>query len=265
MNPNAVAHRLSQGEKGADGRGGEHMTEEEKPLTREEVLKMIEEHGGPEGLDLCGRNLEGINLSSETKNEEFLHLPSIIISKGVKPLDLHGIVVIGANLQQAELSGANLQGANLFKAKLQGAFLIDANLRRAYLSSAELQGATLWHADLEVATLEYAELQGAELKEANLKGANLEYATLRGAYLEGFTIDSNTKLQNVDWGRDYVVGEENRKFFEAAQMVYRTLEWWHAQAGFRDLASAFAFRRQEARRKAIGAYMLRTFRSVFQR
>ncbi|MBE9502531.1 MAG: pentapeptide repeat-containing protein, partial [Chloroflexi bacterium] len=227
------------------------MTEEEKPLTREEVLKMIEEHGGPEGLDLCGRNLEGINLSSETKNEEFLHLPSIIISKGVKPLDLHGIVVIGANLQQAELSGANLQGANLFKAKLQGAFLIDANLRRAYLSSAELQGALLWHADLEGATLEYAELQGTELKEANLKGANLEYATLRGAYLEGFTIDSNTKLQNVDWGHDYMVREEKERWFQAAQGIYRILKQWHTQAGIYDIAGEFYFREMTVKRKAL--------------
>ena len=39
------------------------MTEEEKPLTREDMLRLIEEHGGPEGLDLSGRNLRGIDLS----------------------------------------------------------------------------------------------------------------------------------------------------------------------------------------------------------
>jgi len=31
--------------------------------TREEILKLIEENGGPEGLDLSGKDLSGIDLS----------------------------------------------------------------------------------------------------------------------------------------------------------------------------------------------------------
>ena len=30
--------------------------------TREEILKLIEENGGPEGLDLSGKDLSGIDL-----------------------------------------------------------------------------------------------------------------------------------------------------------------------------------------------------------
>jgi len=31
--------------------------------TREEILKLIEENGGPEGLDLSGKDLSGIDLN----------------------------------------------------------------------------------------------------------------------------------------------------------------------------------------------------------
>ena len=37
--------------------------------TREEILKLIEENGGPEGLDLSGKNLSGKDLSSIDLNE----------------------------------------------------------------------------------------------------------------------------------------------------------------------------------------------------
>jgi len=33
--------------------------------TREEILKLIEENGGPEGLDLSGKDLSGIDLGRE--------------------------------------------------------------------------------------------------------------------------------------------------------------------------------------------------------
>jgi len=34
--------------------------------TREEILKLIEENGGPEGLDLSGKDLSGIGLGIDT-------------------------------------------------------------------------------------------------------------------------------------------------------------------------------------------------------
>ena len=34
-------------------------------LTREEILKLIEENGGPQGLDLSGKDLSGIDLGRE--------------------------------------------------------------------------------------------------------------------------------------------------------------------------------------------------------
>jgi hypothetical protein len=38
--------------------------------TREEILKLIEENGGPEGLDLSGKDLSGIDLGSRAIRAE---------------------------------------------------------------------------------------------------------------------------------------------------------------------------------------------------
>lgn len=91
-------------------------------LTREDVLRLIEEHGGPEGLDLRGADLRQADLGG---------------------LDLHGANLWGANLQGADLMGANLQGAQLSWAKLQGADVRGADVRRARLAYANLRDANL--------------------------------------------------------------------------------------------------------------------------
>ena len=79
------------------------MTEESKPLTREDVIRKIKEHGGTaDGLDLSGKDMRGI--------------------------DLHGLELSGINLQQANLSGAILQQADLRAANLQEADLDLADL-----------------------------------------------------------------------------------------------------------------------------------------
>ena len=90
---------------------------------REEILELIEENGGPGGLDLSQyANLQRADLSDA---------------------NLHGAYLSGANLQEASLSGAALQEADLGYANLQRADLRYANLQRAYLAGANLQGALL--------------------------------------------------------------------------------------------------------------------------
>lgn len=233
------------------------MTEEEKPLTRDAVLKMIEEHGGPEGLDLTWRNLEGIDLSSEPDEP---------------PLDLHGIILGyanlqeawlgGANLQKAYLGDANLQEANLWRANLQEAYLWGANLQEAWLWGANLQEADLGSANLQKAGLGSANLQHTDFSLANLQGADLRRANLAKAKLYGAKISHETSLQDVEWGTDYILGDEQevkqekdeykkREQLRQAESVYRNLKQWHTQAGIQDIAGAFSFREWEMRRKAL--------------
>ena len=146
----------------------------EKPLTREDVLKLIEEHGGPEGLDLSGRNLEGIDLSGE---------PTTLVP-------LHGINLSGANLQKANFSGAelieaNLSYADLIEANLSGSNLSRSNLSRSNLSGADLSLANLSRADLSVADLFVADLFEANLSRADLSVADFSEAKLSGADFSG--------------------------------------------------------------------------------
>ncbi|TET40030.1 MAG: hypothetical protein E3J65_02210 [Dehalococcoidia bacterium] len=203
------------------------MTEEEKPLTREDVLKLIEENGGTaEGLDLRDRNLEEIDLS---------HRPDSLA------LDLHGIILYRANLKMADLSGADLQRADLAR----------ANLEKAWLGGANLQGAKLDGANLQGAKLTGTNLQGAELTDANLQEANLREAKLSRASLYGAKISRDTKLEQSNWGSGCIVGEEAMGDFKHAAHVYRMLKQWYTDAGMYDIAGRFYYREAEAIRKGL--------------
>jgi len=159
----------------------EKKGDEEKPLTREDVLKLIEEHGGPEGLNLSRRNLKGIDLSGEPE----------------KSLDLHGINLAMANLQKANLWRTNLHTVNLRRADLSEANISRVVLRNANLQLANLTGAKLTGADFRGANLSMANLRGADLGEANLTDANLSWARLGDTNLTSAILGVTT-LGNVD-------------------------------------------------------------------
>lgn len=88
----------------------------DKPLTREDVVRLLQQAGGSGTLDLGNRNLRGIDLSG---------------------LDLRIANLEGTNLSRADLNHADLRGVNLSKAHLFG-----ADLREADLSEANLRGVT---------------------------------------------------------------------------------------------------------------------------
>lgn len=208
-------------------------------LTRDDVLRLIEDHNGPGGLDLCEANL--------------------------RQRDLHGADLVGANLQRADLYKANLKRARLAGGNLEGAYLSLANLQRANLGFANLQGADLTGANLQAADLVMGNLEGAAFSWANLQGADLRGADLRRARLAHASLrDSN--LENANWG-DYVLGEEMEGDFDQAASAYRTLKQHHTEAGMYGIAGEFFYREMEARRKAawgelrlpyaLGMYLLR--------
>jgi len=178
-------------------------------LTREDVLRLIEEHGGPEGLALRQANLEKADLSG---------------------LDLHEANLRAANLHGAHLSAANLQGAHLLGANLEGAALLDANLPGAHLVSANLQGADLRLANLQGANLTLADLRRACLVWANLRDANLEGANWGDYVLGEETEDAldeaasayrALKQRHTELGMYDVAGEFHYREMEAR----RKLAW----------------------------------------
>jgi len=84
-------------------------------------------------------------------------------------LDLSGISIEGANLNNANLANVSFDGTSLSSAHLEG-----ANLTRALFSNAYLDGATLINANLRNATLKNTKLRNARLKGALLSDAILE-------------------------------------------------------------------------------------------
>jgi uncharacterized protein YjbI with pentapeptide repeats len=202
--------------------------EKEKPLTREDVLKLIEEHGGTaKGLDLSGKEFEaGINLQG-------LDLQGIILKSAVFNETFVPPRLSGAHLEKANLSGANMEGAKLWYARLERTDLSYAHLERTVLADAHLEGANLF---------------GTYLEETYLGGAHLAEASLYGA-----KFSRATGLEDVDWG-NYVLGEEQEHDFDLAEDTYRQLKIWYTNAGMYDIAAKFYYREKEANRKGIKLY-----------
>ena len=88
--------------------------------TREEILKLIEENSGPEGLDLSGRDLSGLDLGKENICAELQR------SLANHP-DIHPIwhYFNGGKLEGINLAGVNLKGAQMADINLSGAYLLE--------------------------------------------------------------------------------------------------------------------------------------------
>lgn len=151
----------------------------------------------------------------------------------------------GGTARGLDLSGREFEeGIDLSKFDLDGIIL-----KKAYLVGANLEGAHLGDANLEGANLEFADLAGAHLWGANLEGAYLGETNLEGAHLWSAEFSHDTKLEGVDWG-NYILGEENWGWFQAAEETYRRLKQWYTEHGIYGVAGKFFYREMEARRKA---------------
>jgi len=132
-----------------------------------------------------------------------------------------------AEVENLHKEGHSLAGINLKFADMSQAKLVNADLSNSDLTRADFSGASLYGVNLEGSNL-----FKTNFEEANLKSANLINCDLLGA---DFT---NTKLNNVDWGRDYKVINEieaekaaasgdhekaNEKYNEAED-IYRALK-----------------------------------------
>jgi len=213
--------------------------EKEKPLTREDVLRLIKENGGPEGLDLSRATfVEAIDLSG-------LDLHGIILKEAKFPTSFKREIVEGADLR-----GSHLEKADLTKAHLERAELHETHLEGANLRDAHLEGAFLWDTHLQGANLRDAHLEGAFLWDTHLQGANLMSTHLQGANLMRTKFSPDVSLESVDWG-NYILGEEKDGYFDAAVDTYRRLKAWYSQSGYGDTAGKFYYREKEAGRKAL--------------
>lgn len=127
--------------------------------------------------------------------------------RGKLPLNLTGLALARAQLDNVNLTGANLErawlvGVNFRGADLTGVRLSLANLTTANLTGANLNGAVLSLADLRRAQLTEADLSYAELDGAKMLGADVRGSTFTGALL------SRTAAIGPDLGDDIETSDE---------------------------------------------------------
>jgi len=149
-------------------------------IRRDELLRLIEENGGPEGLDLRGTLFVGDGPSGQPRQNPIALSPDALAPLAEAYRQANGGFEPPWLTREGgmDLSTVHLQGANLHLAQLQGACLVHAQVQEAHLVHAQLQAADLWGAQLQRAGLVYAQLQGARLWYAQLQGADLQHAQL---------------------------------------------------------------------------------------
>jgi len=233
----------------------------EKPLTRDDVRKRIRHNDSKaagldfslqqfeEGINLSGLDLSGINLNYTRlfrANFNGSNLDRAVMQKAYlgyatfnplesKAASLEGVDLRSANLHDVEFREANLVGAQFQETELEGV-----------VHPPQLQGRVL---ALLPASLERTDFSYANLFRANFKGCFLYGTKFEGASIRGADI-YDAHLEDADWG-NYKIGDEEKKDFYSAEIIYRRLKQWYTNAGMSDVAAIFYFREREAIRKAL--------------
>lgn len=130
-----------------------------------------------DSLDLSGVDLRFAGLQD-----------SFLVGADVQASDLRDALLQRANLEGARLDRADMEAADLEGAHLEEVSFEGATLDRAILVGAKMTGANFIEARLEGAHLLDSELAGALLIEAKMDGANLARANLEGANLMEVTL-----------------------------------------------------------------------------
>lgn len=246
-----------------------------RPLVRDELEGLLEKHG--KGVNLSGADLRGIDLRGMDLSQSILQgcnlegaiaMPLVTSISG-KALPIGNLYYEKAlsdwhntgetsggmkSVQPTQLDGAILNLSNLshcdFRwASFDNAGMVRSNLQGANLSYAKLNETRLDWAKLDDATLQCAALTGASLKSARITDCDLSHADLQDVNLIGAFISPGTRLEGVNWGKDYINVLERNGDYQEAAALYRQLGEWHETAGFLSIASKFRYREMEARRK----------------
>ncbi len=200
-------------------------------------LLFVQDHGVFKGLraDLGGSWMGGADLRTARLES------SVLVGVDLQEANLTRANLQGANLDGAQLQGANLEGANLQKAnitwtQLERTNLTKANLQEADLTKANLQGANLTGTQLQGTNLKEANLKRADLKEANLKRADLIDAQLQKAELP------LAQLQEaILWKANLQMARLSGAQLQAAHLVEANLQaavLWNTQLQGANLAKA---------------------------
>lgn len=256
-------------------------------LTGQEVLALIEANpwpecllaqdaekadGGPEDLDVSHCDMDGIDLSRQTIQEE---RHRYVESHGIEPpwyvpttnsmclafINLSHAAFRRARLERADFTGAHLQSAIFAGADLTQATLEESDLEDAYLSGARLQGSIVRHSRLRETNFRDASLDGVDFRGAHLEGVDLfDVASAQGVRFYGARLD-RTRMRREHLG--VAIGDERaakglapwpaspltQQTFREAQEAYLALKNNFSQIG-RHEDAAWAYIKQRQMEKA---------------
>ena len=215
-----------------------------------DILQLIQDNGGPEGLDLSGKDLQGIVLDGWTiqleASQRGLQSPiwrasdtrGINLKKAnLYKANLKSAEIWKANLESATLGEANLESADVSESNLESASLAFANLASANLRHTNLRSANLWLARAECASFWNANLQSASLVMCDLRGADLRAANLREAQLHGAMLDQ-TQLDRASLG-DKLNEESSGQYDHARDAYLRLKHNFESLGNYSDAAWAY--------------------------
>ena len=180
-----------------------------------ELISMIKNHNGPEGLDLSGRDLANLRAGPE-------EIKNTLMESGEDPERATWVSADNHDQPRLNLSGAILHQAELIFANLAGADLYRTDLREANLGKANMTATELVHADLQGANLIGADLTNANLTRAHLQSGDLTYATLDGiiwfgAYLDRTRINRRQLGSSITEERTSHKNRDPQAYLEAAE------------------------------------------------
>jgi len=240
-----------------------HRTQEDATtLSRTLVLRLVAS-AGETGIDLSGRQMPGIDLSSDAIRAEM----GRIGHPYERPPMWYSPSTGGVNLAGASFAAANLERALLWRGNLTGAVFRKANLRKADLGVSVLVDADLAGADLEGAILARADLDGADLSGANLANADLrdvdltQVKSLDGIYLSGANL-GNTAIRREQLARG--IGEERDKDYYGAKEAYLALKNNFFSLGRYDDASWALIKERQMEKKSNNPFRAKRFYGQFE-
>ncbi len=135
--------------------------------------------------------------------EKLAVLASVGATLRFRSMDLSGLYLAAAKLDDALFEKSDLRGANLNRASLKNANFTGSDLR-----GADLCGASLQNADFTGADLRGADLRGADLSSCNLKDCDLADALLSGVNLSGVNLTNIRSLAGANLDAVYLTGAQ---------------------------------------------------------
>lgn len=226
-------------------------------VSRDDILKAIEQNGGPKGTNFSGLDLSDIDLSARAVHELITQNPSDATMPPWCTTDKWGHVCVnleGANFQEANLNGIKLgrafiQNCNFREAQMQGVVLSECDAQGAVFSGADLEDADFHLANLRTARFGGATLRGAKLTEADLTDAYLLDVDLRDARLMGVILgdcllqEKPKEFQDylIHWKYNDVEYKLKRRYIDARD-IYRRLKSVFLTQGYTAEAGKMHFR-----------------------